>query len=97
MSLLAHTPTTTADDAVRIVREVYGLEATATDLPSERDRAFRIEAADGSRWVLKVSNALEDPTTLAVQTEVAQRAAAAGLPVQAVRRSLSGERVTTGR
>ncbi len=91
MSLLAHTPTTTASDAARIVREVYGLEAIATDLPSERDRAFRVEAGDGSRWVLKVSNALEDPAMLAVQTEVAAKAAAAGLPVQGVRRSLSGD------
>ncbi|HET7900525.1 MAG TPA: aminotransferase class III-fold pyridoxal phosphate-dependent enzyme [Candidatus Nanopelagicales bacterium] len=93
MSLLDHTPTTTATDAERIVREVFGLEATATDLPSERDRAFRVEAADGSRWVLKVSNALEDPATLAVQTEVAALAKAAGLPVQGLERSLSGEEV----
>ncbi len=93
MALLDHTPTTTAQDAERIVREVYGLDATATGLPSERDRAFRIEAADGSRWVLKVSNALEDPEMLAVQTEVAGIAARAGLPVQGLRASLAGEEV----
>ena len=93
MSLLDHTPSTTTSDAERISREVYGIEGTATALPSERDRTFRLDAADGTRWVLKVSNALEDRAVLEAQCEMAARASAAGVPVQAVRRSLAGDEI----
>ena len=91
MALLDHTPTTTVADAERVAREVYGLRARATALPSERDKAFRIEADDGSRWVLKVSNALERRELLDAQNVMARRAAAAGVPVQALRRTLSAD------
>lgn len=93
MSLLDHTPRTTTDEAERVVREVYGLVGTATDLPSERDRVFRLAVEDGTTWVLKVSNALEQPEVLEAQLQAASLAAAAGVPVQGVRRSLDGRDV----
>jgi 4-aminobutyrate aminotransferase-like enzyme/Ser/Thr protein kinase RdoA (MazF antagonist) len=93
MSLLDHTPTTTPADAERIVRDLYGLDVRAAPLPSERDKAFRIDASDGTRLVLKVSNALELREVLEAQNEMARRAAAAGVPVQGVRRSLAGEEI----
>jgi 4-aminobutyrate aminotransferase-like enzyme/Ser/Thr protein kinase RdoA (MazF antagonist) len=93
MSLLDHTPSTSTADAERIALEVYGVPGTATLLPSERDRVFRIAAADGTSWVLKVSNALESRDVLEAQLEAADRAIAAGLPVQAARRTLAGERI----
>jgi 4-aminobutyrate aminotransferase-like enzyme/Ser/Thr protein kinase RdoA (MazF antagonist) len=94
MSLLDHTPRTTAADAERIAREVYGVTGTATGLPSERDRVFRVAADDGSTWVLKVSNALEQADVLDAQLQAAARAAASGIPVQGSRRSLAGAEVT---
>ena len=91
MALLEHTPTTTPADAERILREVYGLEVEATSLASERDKAFRVEASDGRRWVLKVSNALEDREVLEAQTEAAALAGAAGVPVQHVHPAADGD------
>ena len=91
MSLLDHTPSTTTADAERIALEVFGVRASAGELPSERDRNFRLDAEDGSTWVLKVSNSLESRAVLEVQTEAAALAAAAGVPVQLPRPSLADE------
>jgi 4-aminobutyrate aminotransferase-like enzyme/Ser/Thr protein kinase RdoA (MazF antagonist) len=44
--------------ARRITRELYGIDGTATILPSERDRNFRIDTPAG-RFVLKIANARE--------------------------------------
>jgi Ser/Thr protein kinase RdoA (MazF antagonist) len=55
MDIGAHPPTrATANDAVRLARDLYGLEAQACPLPSEYDDNFRLEAADGTVRVLKV-------------------------------------------
>jgi 4-aminobutyrate aminotransferase-like enzyme/Ser/Thr protein kinase RdoA (MazF antagonist) len=91
MSLLDHTPTTTIADAERLALEVFGLVGTASELPSERDRNFRVEGDDGTTWVLKVSNRLEKRAVLQVQAEAAALAAAAGVPVQRPRPALIGE------
>jgi hydroxylysine kinase len=47
--------------AVSLVREHYGLEARAVRLTGERDENFRISAADGSEYVLKVAHPAESP------------------------------------
>lgn len=52
-------PTIDAMRAARLCREVFAVEGEVTTLPSERDRNFRIRAADGTGWVLKVANAAE--------------------------------------
>jgi 4-aminobutyrate aminotransferase-like enzyme/Ser/Thr protein kinase RdoA (MazF antagonist) len=44
----------TEAEAVRLAREIYGLEVTAQTLPSEYDDNFRLIAADGKPFVLKV-------------------------------------------
>jgi 4-aminobutyrate aminotransferase-like enzyme/Ser/Thr protein kinase RdoA (MazF antagonist) len=43
----------TEEDAERLAREVYGLEAAAAALPGELDDNFRLDVADGRRLVLK--------------------------------------------
>ncbi len=93
MSLLDHTPPTSAADAERIARDVFGVVAAACELPSERDRNFRLDAEDGTTWVLKVSNALEQREVLEAQAQAAALAAAAGVPVQAPRSARSGEEI----
>jgi 4-aminobutyrate aminotransferase-like enzyme/Ser/Thr protein kinase RdoA (MazF antagonist) len=93
MSLLDHTPTTTPADAERIAREAYGVDCTAVMLPSERDKAFRLDVADGGRRVLKVSNGLERREVLEAQNRMAALASAAGVPVQGVCHTLGGEEV----
>jgi Ser/Thr protein kinase RdoA (MazF antagonist) len=49
MDIGAHPATrATAQDAIRLARELYGLEAKACPLPSEYDDNFRLETGDGS-------------------------------------------------
>ncbi len=93
MSLLDDAPTTTPAEAERIAADVFGVVGTATSLPSERDRNLRIDASDGSVWVLKIANAQESRGLLEAQDEATRRAAALGVPVQGRRLSLDGEEI----
>ena len=47
-------------DAVKLARELYGLEGRAVPLPSEYDDNFRLEAADGTARVLKVMHPMRE-------------------------------------
>jgi len=69
MSLLKHTPQFTEQDAVSIAKDLYGLQATAKPLPSERDQNFRVSAGAAGHFVLKIANALEDRTMLDCQNQ----------------------------
>jgi 4-aminobutyrate aminotransferase-like enzyme/Ser/Thr protein kinase RdoA (MazF antagonist) len=61
MEIGAHPPKrATAVDAVRLARDLYGLEARACPLPSEYDDNFRIDAKDGPARVLKVMHPMRD-------------------------------------
>src|SRR2546427_7653244 len=66
MALLQQAPRLTVQAAADIARELYGLVASASPLPSERDQNFRI-AAGAERFVLKVANATEDRAMLEAQ------------------------------
>ena len=93
MSLLDHTPTTTIAQAERIARELYAVDARATQLSSERDRVFRLDATSGESWVLKVANARERREVLVGQHAAAARAAEAGIPVQRLRPTSNGDEI----
>ncbi|MFI5233877.1 MAG: aminotransferase class III-fold pyridoxal phosphate-dependent enzyme [Gemmatimonadales bacterium] len=67
MNLLAHAPSFTTADAERIARELYGVDATASPLTSERDQNFRLRSGSGSAYVLKIANSLEDARFLDAQ------------------------------
>jgi Ser/Thr protein kinase RdoA (MazF antagonist) len=54
--------------AVSIVRDNYGFESRATRLTGERDENFRISAADGGEFVLKVAHPAEDPAVADLTT-----------------------------
>lgn len=72
--LTAAPPRCSPDRAVAIAREVFGVVATsAQELGSERDQAFGL-LGDGPGWVLKISNALEDPDTLDMEAQVVAHA-----------------------
>ena len=47
MTLLSHAPQLTLRDAEHLARELFGLAATASALPSERDQNFRLHTDDG--------------------------------------------------
>ncbi len=73
-------PRITPEEARRLAARHWGLEGRATELPSERDRVFEIAAADGRRAILKVSNGLERPEALTLQSALVEALAGAGLP-----------------
>jgi hydroxylysine kinase len=46
--------------AVALVRERYGFQADAAPLTGERDENFKLTAADGAQYVLKIANLAEN-------------------------------------
>ena len=60
-------PRFAAEDAVRIAQARYGIDCVATELASERDQNFRLDALNGARYVLKIANTTEDPAVLDLQ------------------------------
>jgi 4-aminobutyrate aminotransferase-like enzyme/Ser/Thr protein kinase RdoA (MazF antagonist) len=60
-------PDFSEDQAARLLRELYGIEGDCARLYSERDQNFRVRAADGDGYVLKIANSDEDPAVLDLQ------------------------------
>src|SRR5262249_10306183 len=46
-------------DAARLAGELYGIEAQAHALPSERDQNFHLHDGTGAEFVLKIGNSAE--------------------------------------
>src|SRR5262245_20019906 len=67
MSLLDHAPRSDVETARQLARDLYGLDATATLLTSERDQNFLLTTLGGDRFVLKIANALEEPAQIDAQ------------------------------
>ncbi len=57
LALSTSPPPASAAEAERLARDLYGLAVTASALPGERDRNFRLRTADGRAYVLKVLDA----------------------------------------
>jgi Ser/Thr protein kinase RdoA (MazF antagonist) len=53
--------------AQAIAEKCFGIQASAGELPSERDRNFLLTARDGGKFVLKIANAHEELETLEAQ------------------------------
>jgi 4-aminobutyrate aminotransferase-like enzyme/Ser/Thr protein kinase RdoA (MazF antagonist) len=64
MEVLQHTPRFTAAEAEDLARRLYGIDAAASPLPSERDQNFRI-----GDFVLKIANAEDDRPLLEAQND----------------------------
>ncbi len=88
-------PTLTPMRAGQIALAVFGVRGEARALVSERDQNFLLEEPGGARWVLKVSNAAEDPEVVAMEVEAVEHIARIDpdLPVPRARVTLDGERV----
>src|SRR5204863_5887379 len=69
MSLLAHSPRFTSEQAAAFAARLYGVNGTAASLPSERDQNFAIQT-HGEKFVLKIANALEKRLLLEAQNQV---------------------------
>ena len=72
--------------ASALVHRHYGIRATATPFACERDATFRLTAADGQSFTLKISNPAEAPLDTNFQTKAMLWVAQAdpGLPVPRV-------------
>lgn len=86
-------PSASSEDAARILKEVWGLDATATiELGSQQDRNFRVDTAEG-RFVLKLGNPGLPVEQLRLQHAAFARLAEATpeVRVPAARPALSGD------
>lgn len=57
----------TQAQAVTLAGEIYGFSGSARPLSSERDDTFRLTAADGREFTLKIANPAEEPAALDFQ------------------------------
>lgn len=75
-----------SDRAADLAR-IWGLTGTITVLTGERDANFRLDEADGSQWVLKISHPDEDPAVGGFQAEALVHAGRADpeLPIPRMR------------
>lgn len=85
-------PRLNAFDALAIMRRVYGIDGAATRFATEKDDTFRIDASDGARYVLKVSNPGETAEELDLQVAAMRHVAAVApdLPVPRVLPGIDG-------
>jgi len=78
------TPPVGVEEAVRLARDVYGLDVTAKSLPGEYDDNFHLTAADGAEYVLKVMHPARERSFIDLQCQalrhLAQHADAVVLP-----------------
>lgn len=85
------------DEAARLARDVYGLEAEACRWPGEHDQNFRLVDGNGETFVLKVMHPSREAGFLDLQCRALQRLAerAPGLAIPRVRATAQGEAFTT--
>jgi Ser/Thr protein kinase RdoA (MazF antagonist) len=92
MSLLKHAPQFTLEQAAILARDLYGLDAEARSLPSERDQNFLL-TTDHGRFVLKIANSLESRTLLEAQNQAMQHLASKVSLCPRVLNAQSGEAI----
>ena len=90
MSLLQRAPKVPAVEAVREARELYGVNAEARPLPSERDQNFLLES-DRGHFVLKYANGTEPRAMLEAQNAAMAHLADRVMFCPRVLASLSGD------
>jgi Ser/Thr protein kinase RdoA (MazF antagonist) len=85
-------PSLAPDEVADLVGRLYGIHGSVAPLAGERDQNCRIEAADGSRYVVKISNPSEPVAVVDFQVAALDHVArvAPGQPVPRVVRTLDG-------
>lgn len=91
--LIANSPMFPIELAARLAEQAFGIPGTISILYSERDQNFRVAGGAQGDFVLKISNAAEDPDLVAAQIAALEFLArtAPDLPLPRVRRTLAGE------
>jgi hypothetical protein len=67
VNIVTDAPRFDATAAARIARQLYGIDAVALPLPSERDQNFLLTDPAGERRILKIANAGEHREILEAQ------------------------------
>jgi hydroxylysine kinase len=85
-------PKLSPEAVTALVRRLYGIDGSIESLAGERDQNCRVETADGSRYVFKISNPSEPPSVVDFQIAALDHIAQASpeLPVPRVVRTLDG-------
>ncbi|MBE9544187.1 MAG: aminotransferase class III-fold pyridoxal phosphate-dependent enzyme, partial [Proteobacteria bacterium] len=68
-SIVQRAPRFSEQDAIRIAVDLFGLDVSAKQLPSERDQNFRLTTANGETYVLKLANSTERRNVLDFQNQ----------------------------
>ena len=74
MSIVKFAPSFSSEDAAQFADELYALNGTVEELPSERDQNFLITGKSGARYVFKIANATEEFAMLEAQNQVMEHA-----------------------
>jgi hydroxylysine kinase len=90
--LASSPPTFSCDDIAKIAAASFGVAGSAVQLTSERDQNFLLINPDGDDYVIKVTNAAENPSVTDLQTKALLHIAAVDplLPVPRVRLTTDG-------
>lgn len=85
-------PSLALDEVRALVGRLYGIDGSVKPLAGERDQNCRIETADGSRYVFKISNPSEPVSVVDFQIAALEHVArvSPGQPVPRVVRTLAG-------
>src|SRR5262249_49596527 len=89
-------PHFTIRDAEQLAKERYGMRASATPLPSERDQDFYLTSESGEEFLLKIPNVSEDKKVLELQNDAMAHLAekAPSLAIPRVCLTKSGESIS---
>jgi Ser/Thr protein kinase RdoA (MazF antagonist) len=79
--------------AQAIAEKCFGIQASADELPSERDRNFLLTARDGEKFVLKIANANEERVVIEAQNAMLSHLAERVSFCPRVVPALSGEQI----
>ncbi len=96
MQELQTVPSISLDEAVRLVRDLYGLEVSAERWPAEYDQNFRVTDTSGNAFVLKVMHPSREESFLDLQCHTLKHLArhAPTLAVPRVHPTAKGELFT---
>ncbi|WP_119302109.1 aminotransferase class III-fold pyridoxal phosphate-dependent enzyme [Dongia deserti] len=88
-------PNFTLEDAERIARELYGLNAMGKEFYAERDRSFYLRADDAREFVLKIVHPDEHDSAITFQIEALNCIAKQdpGLPIPRVQHTRDGAQI----
>ncbi|MFX1475028.1 MAG: aminotransferase class III-fold pyridoxal phosphate-dependent enzyme, partial [Promethearchaeota archaeon] len=87
-------PRFTEQDALRIAEDLFGITGQVQELPSERDRNFRLRTDTGEEYVLKIAAASETKENLEFQNEVMQHLQEKGVNCPKVLQTKTEEQIS---